>query len=181
MSSDHGLILPWTEDFMTTTTSFYDSHLNPLDRMERLAEIKHWSVDRLSEEEVLMTVTGGWCDLNLSLSWRDDLESLLVGAAYDIKVPGKRRDEVSRLLNQINNRLIHGHFDFWEVDGMIIYRHALLLAGGAEANDAQCEALVRIALDACQKFYPAIQFVIWAGHTAEQALDSALLETRGEA
>jgi hypothetical protein len=62
-----------------------------------------------------------------------------------------------------------------------VYRYALLLAGGAEANDAQCEAVIRIGVEASQRYYPAIQFVVWAGHSAEDALQSALLETMGEA
>jgi hypothetical protein len=166
---------------MPLSFSTYELHHNPLDRLERLAETRSWSVDRTSDEEVVMLVSGGWCDLTVSLTWRDDLESLLVASALELKVPGKRREEVERLLMMINIRLLHGHFDLWDVDGMIVFRHALLLAGGAEANDAQCEGLVKVALDACQKFYPAIQFVIWAGHTAEQAMNSALLETQGEA
>jgi hypothetical protein len=166
---------------MPATNSTFELTHNPLDRLERLAENRRWALDRTSDEEVVMLVAGGWCDLTVSLTWRDDLESLLVASAYELKVPGKRREEVERLLMMINIRLLHGHFDFWDVDGMIIFRHALLLAGGAEANDAQCEGLVKVALEACQKFYPAIQFVIWAGHSAEQAMNSALLETKGEA
>jgi hypothetical protein len=156
-------------------------HTNPLDRVERLAERRDWTLDRPSSDEVLMAVEGGWCALSLSLTWRDDLESLLVASIYELKVPEKRREEVARLVSAINIQLVHGHFEFWEGDGSIVFRNSLLLAGGAEANDSQCEELIRHAVDSCQRYYPAIQFVIWAGHTAAQALDSALLETHGEA
>lgn len=155
-------------------------HSNPLDRVERLAERRDWTLDRPSSDEVLMSVEGGWCALSLSLTWRDDLESLLVACTYELKVPDKRREEVARLVAAMNSQLVHGHFEFWE-DGTVMFRYSLLLAGGAEANDAQCEQLIRVAVDSCQRYYPAIQFVIWAGHSAEQALDSALLETHGEA
>jgi hypothetical protein len=100
---------------------------------------------------------------------------------FELKVPEKRREEMVRLVVLINAQLVHGHFDFWEKQGTLIFRHTLLLAGAAEANDAQCEGLIRLAVDTCQRYYPAVQFVIWAGHGAEQALDSALLETQGEA
>jgi hypothetical protein len=173
------MIRPLTEKF--GMPPFAETSFNPLDRVERIAETHRWSIDRTSDEEVIMLVGGGWCDLNMSLTWRDDLESLLIACAFELKVPGRRREEIERLIGMINNRLVHGHFDFWDVDATIIFRCSLLLAGGAEANDAQCEGLVRVALEACQKFYPAIQFVIWAGHTADQAMNSALLETHGEA
>jgi hypothetical protein len=41
--------------------------------------------------------------------------------------------------------------------------------------------VIRGGVDACQRYYPAVQFVIWANHEANEALSSALLETHGEA
>ncbi len=154
---------------------------NPIDRVERLAEQQHWSFDRPSDDEVLMTVSGGWCDLNLSLSWRSDLEALMVACTYDLRVPMTRREEVTRLINQINAQLVHGHFDYWSETGHIMYRNSLILAGSAEANDAQCETLITLGIDNSQRYYPAVQFVVWGGQSAGQAMSSALLETCGEA
>mgnify|MGYP003528394130 CR=1 FL=1 len=166
---------------MTSHAASYQDQHNPLDRVEKLAESRRWPMDRTSDDEVVMVVQGGWCNLQLSLYWRDDLEALQFACTYDLKVPELRHTEVLRLLSLINAQLMHGHFDFWESESSIVFRGGLLLAGGAEANDAQCEGLIRLAVDNCQRYYPAIQFVIWAGHTAAQALDSALLETHGEA
>jgi hypothetical protein len=163
----------------TSATSF-DMN-NPIDRVERLAESRQWTIDRTGDDEVLMSITGGWCDLHVSLSWRSDLESLFAAVAFDLKVPEKRRDEVLKLLYLINAQMIHGHFDYYPVDCTIVFRDSLLLAGGAEMNDAQCEAVIRGGIDSCQRYYPAVQFVIWANHSAEEALASALLETHGEA
>jgi hypothetical protein len=154
---------------------------NPLDKLERLAERRHWPLDRMSEHEAVMTVSGGWCNLDLSLEWHDTMELLQSACAFDIKVPEARHLEVMRLISLVNARLPHGHFDFWTKNGTIIFRDSLSLAGGAEANDAQCDSLIRGGLDSCQRYYPAVQLVIWAGQTAEQAIDNALLETAGEA
>jgi hypothetical protein len=160
---------------MTSPTSH-----NPLDRLEQLAESHSWRMDRTNDHEVVMMVAGSWSDLNISLTWRDDHESLHFACSPDVKVPEPRRAEVTKLLNLINAQLLHGHFDLWS-DGTILYRDALLLMGGAEVNDAQCEVLIRTGVDATHTYYPAINFVIWAGHSAERALQSALLETMGEA
>jgi hypothetical protein len=166
---------------MTAFEPYAREHHNPLDQVERLAESHHWNIDRTNDHEVLMLVGGSWADLNLSFTWRDDLESLQFACILDLKVPEKRRDEVARLIAIINNQLVHGHFDLWTGDGSIVFRYSLLLAGGAKANDAQCETMIRIGVEAAQRYYPAVQFVIWAGHTAESALENAMLETQGEA
>jgi hypothetical protein len=68
----------------------------------------------------------------------------------------------------------------WKEDGMLLYRHGLLLAG-AETHAAQCEALLRASLEACERYYQAFQFVQWAGKTAEQSLAATMLETQGQA
>ena len=165
---------------MSAFEPYNQSHTNPLDRVERLAESREWRVDRTNDHEVVMQVAGGWADLNLSFTWSDDVESLQFACVLDLRVPPKRKHEVAKLLAIINAQMMHGHFDLW-ADGSIVYRYALLLAGGAEANDAQCDGVIRIGVEASQRYYPAIQFVVWAGHSAEDALQSALLETMGEA
>ena len=81
----------------------------------------------------------------------------------------------------INEQLLVGHFDLWHLDGSLVFRNNLLLSGNAEANDAQCEALIRFAVDTCERYFPAVQFVVWAGQPAEQALESAMIDTWGEA
>jgi len=165
---------------MSATEHHARSFSNPLDRMERLAEKRSWSLDRTNDNEIVMAVGGGWSDINISLTWRDDLESLHFCCMPDLRVPGARRDEVMRLLSLINSQLMQGHLDMW-TDGTIVYRNALCLAGGAEANDAQCEAIVALGVEAVPHYYPALNFVIWGGLDAEKALESAMLVTVGEA
>jgi hypothetical protein len=41
--------------------------------------------------------------------------------------------------------------------------------------------MLSAALDACERYYPAYQFVVWAGNSAREALDAAVFETAGEA
>jgi len=41
--------------------------------------------------------------------------------------------------------------------------------------------LLKVAVDACGRYFQAFQFVIWAGRTAREALASVLFETEGEA
>ena len=54
-------------------------------------------------------------------------------------------------------------------------------AGGAEPTQQQLEGLLGGALEACERYYQAFQFILWAGKTAPDALAGALFETVGEA
>jgi hypothetical protein len=43
------------------------------------------------------------------------------------------------------------------------------------------QALVECAIDECDRFYPAFQFVLWGGKTPREALDAAMVDAAGEA
>ena len=120
-------------------------------------------------------------DYQVSFTWMYDIEALHIACAFEFKVPEQRRAEIQQLISLINEQMWVGHFDLWVQDGIVMYRHALVLAGGVEASGRQCEALLSTALDACERYYPAFQFAVWAGKPAREALDAAMFETAGEA
>jgi hypothetical protein len=98
-----------------------------------------------------------------------------------MKVPPIKRSEISLLVQMINEQLWLGHFDLWRRDDIVMFRHAHCLAGGAQASDAQCRAIVDAALTACENYYQAFQFVMWSGRSAKESLELAMFETKGNA
>jgi hypothetical protein len=154
---------------------------NPLEVVERLASSNDWSFERTGEDEITLLVNGRWSDYQVSFTWMDDIEALHLACAFDLKVPERCRPEVQQLISLINEQLWVGHFDLWVQDGLVMYRHALVLAGGVEASSPQCESVLGTALDSCERYFPAFQFVVWAGKPAREALDAAMFETAGEA
>ena len=158
-----------------------DSRLNPLDVIERIAAINDWSFERAGDDEITILIAGRWSDYQVSFTWMNELEALHLACAFDLKVPDRRKLEVQQLICSINEQLWVGHFDLWSQDGLIMFRHALVLAGGLTASSLQCQALLSSALEACEGYFPAFQFVVWAGKSAREALDAALFETSGEA
>jgi hypothetical protein len=166
---------------MASVQALLEEPSNPLEIVEQLAVSEDWQVDRSAENELNLTVAGGWADYHICFNWHEEIEGLHLACTFDATVPEDRRSEVSRLLGQINEQLWVGHFDLWQKEGAILYRNGLLLSGCAEITEAQCEMLLRIALEASERYYPAFQFVMWGGKDAEAAMESSLLEPMGEA
>ncbi len=154
---------------------------HPVDVVERLAAGNAWTFERDDIDEISISVTGAWADYHVAFSWLPDLETLHVGCAFDLKVPLRRRAETPELIAIANEQLWLGHFDLWTSEGVVMFRHAMLLTGGAQPTTMQCESILSNALIACERYYQAFQFVVWAGKTAREAIDSIMLETRGEA
>jgi hypothetical protein len=154
--------------------------VNPVDTIEHIAALNDWAFDRSGDNEISISVAGGWTDYHISFTWMDEIEALHLACAFDLKVPDGRRRDVIELLSRINEQMWIGHFDLWQQEGVVIFRHALPLAG-TEAGARQCEAMLEAAVDACERYFQSFQFVVWAGKTAEEAIETVLFETAGEA
>ena len=157
------------------------ARINPLDVVEGMAAVNDWSFERASDEEITILVGGRWSDYQVSFTWMGEIEALHLACAFELKVPERRRTEVQQLISLINEQMWVGHFDFWVQDGLIMFRHALVLSGGIEPSGGQCESVLATAVEACERYFPALQFVVWAGKPAREALDAAMFETSGEA
>jgi hypothetical protein len=158
-----------------------DRSEHPLDVVERLASLRDWIFDRAETDEMSIAVTGRWTEYHVAFTWIDDMEALHVACAFDLRVPERRRSEILQLVSRVNEQLWVGHFDLWSGENVLMYRNSLLLAGGAEPSHAQCETMLRASVEACERYFQAFQFVIWAGKSAKEALGTALFETQGEA
>jgi len=158
-----------------------DPRNNPLDVVEHMASGNNWPFERPGEDEIALIVTGRWTNYQVSFTWMGDIEALHLACAFEMKVPAARLADVQQLIALINEQLWIGHFDVWTQNGTVMFRHALVLAGGVPASGRQCEAVFGTALDTCERYFPAFQFVIWAGKTPREAMDSAMFETAGQA
>ncbi|SFZ81373.1 hypothetical protein SAMN02983003_0463 [Devosia enhydra] len=158
-----------------------DRLVHPVDIIEHIAAINDWSFERQDDDEISISVRGGWSDYHVSFNWMEGLESLHIASAFDLRVPEPRRAEVKLLISMINEQMWIGHFDMWANEGVVLFRNSHLLTGGADVSPQQCEALLRSATDACDQYYQAFQFVVWAGRSASEALSQVLFETVGEA
>jgi hypothetical protein len=109
------------------------------------------------------------------------MEALHLACSFELKVPEHNKAEVQHLVPMINAQMWAGHFDLWPMDGLVMFRHTLVLSGGVQASDRQCEVLLSAALDACEQYYSAFQLAAWAGVGAHEALAAVMFETAGEA
>jgi hypothetical protein len=154
---------------------------NPIDLVEEIVVTNAWSHDRTGDDELLVEVTGRWCEYRLYFAWQEEIGALHFAGGFDMKVPKTRRPAVYELLALVNERLWLGHFDLASEDNSPSFRHVVLLRGAAGASAEQVEDLVDIALNECERFYPAFQLVVWAGKTAEDAITAAMIDPVGEA
>jgi hypothetical protein len=154
---------------------------NPLDLVEEVVAVNEWQFERASEEELSVCVAGSWCDYHLGFSYLGSRGGLQIACAYDVRVPERKWGEICNLLALVNERMWLGHFDLWSEQAIPMFRHGVLLRGGHRPTSEQIGETIEIAISECERYYPAFQFVLWGGKSADEAIAAAMLETAGEA
>ena len=154
---------------------------NPLDLLEEMASAQEWVWDRTGDAELVTRITGRWSDYDLHFAWCHDHSVLQLFCGVDLRVPRERRAAVGELLMLANGRMWMGHFDLPQGDDMPLFRHAVPLRGIRGASVELLEDLIEGAVNACERYHPALQFVVWGGKAPADAIAAALPETQGEA
>lgn len=160
---------------------FLSEDLHPIDIVETLAERRDWEFDRVHEDQIAMAIEGVWRTYSLSLAWSGQDDTLRLICTFEMQPPPERRAELALLLDKANDLIWTGCFNLWDEQGLMVFRYGLTLAGGAAPTAGQIDAMMRGAVTAAERFYPAFQLVAWGEDTAEQALAIALSDGVGRA
>src|SRR5258706_11002520 len=78
---------------------------NPIDLVEEIVLANDWAHDRASEEEMVVEISGRWCDYRMYFLWQEELSALHFSCGFDMKVPKRRRGPLYELLALANERL----------------------------------------------------------------------------
>jgi len=157
------------------------SAIDPLDAIEAVAGALEIEIERVDDVEIHLAVPGTWRDAGVWFTWRPEVSTLQMGAPLDLKVPENLMMQAARLVTMINERLWIGHFDLWTEDQNIVFRNSIILPEDGSLDSVQAQYLIRGATEAIDRFFPAFNYLIWGNKSPEEALESSLFETAGNA
>ncbi|MHA3914116.1 type III secretion system chaperone family protein [Halovulum sp. GXIMD14793] len=160
---------------------FLSEDLHPIDIVENLAEHHAWDFDRIADDQIAMAIEGTWRTYSLTLAWSPYDETLRLICAFDMDPPEDRLPHLFDAMAQANDKCWCGAFVLWQQQKMMALRYGLNLAGGATASATQIGQMVRNAVAAAERFFPAFQLVCWGDEEADQAMDIAITEAFGRA
>lgn len=140
-----------------------------------------WQFDREGFDAVQCIAPTRWGEMGCLFANRSEPAALHFSLTLDVKPQAARKAIIGELVMMMNERLWLGHFDYWIDDEVILYRHAMPLAGRLAPGIGEVQAVLSAALEAAEQFVPAFNFVIWAGKSPAEAMAAAMFETDGEA
>ncbi|MFY8195308.1 MAG: YbjN domain-containing protein [Novosphingobium sp.] len=149
--------------------------------MASLFEARGWPCEFVSDDEVTGEIQGSWANYQLRAIWRTEDHVLQILCLPDIRISDDKRQAVFELMALINEQVWIGHFDIWSNGSVLLYRHGLMLGDEGLLSLSQAQAAIEAAVDECDRFYPAFQFVLWGDKSPADALSSAMVDAAGEA
>ena len=161
--------------------TFHSDEIHPIDIVETLAEHRAWEFDRVGDDQIAMAVEGQWRTYSLTLAWSPGDEVLRLVCTFELAPPEHRLPALYETLNLTNDRVWAGAFTLWAGEGLMVWRHGLVLAGGQLACPEQIDRMISTAVINCERYYPAFQLVCWADKPPTDALGVAIAEAYGRA
>ncbi|MEM6761055.1 MAG: YbjN domain-containing protein [Pseudomonadota bacterium] len=166
---------------MAVSEHFLEDEIHPIDIVEGLAAHHQWDFDRIAEDQIAMAVEGQWRTYSITLAWSGYDETLRMVCTFEMEPPEPRQREMYELLNLINDQCWAGAFTFWAEQKLMVYRYGLVLAGGQVASPEQIDTLIGAAVMSAERYYPALQLLIWGDRSPEEAMQVAIAEAYGRA
>jgi hypothetical protein len=153
---------------------------DPLDVVEHVLAAENLPFDRTEDGDLAFTLAGDWKDYELWFAWRPEGDCLQLCLSMDLTVAKEQREAAHELIASINPRVWLGHFELWE-DGEIIFRHGMALMTGEQPSLAQAAAMIDVAVEGADRFYPAFDFLVRGSKSPQEAIAACMFETVGEA
>jgi hypothetical protein len=166
---------------MALSEHYLEDDIHPIDIVEHLAAHHEWDFDRISDEQIAMAVEGQWRTYSLTLAWSGFDETLRLVCTFEMEPPEEKLPGLYALLNDVNDQCWAGAFTYWAEEKMMVYRYGLVLSGGQDASPDQIDTMIRAAVMSAERYYPAIQLLIWGDRTPKEALQVAIAEAYGHA
>src|SRR3546814_20226792 len=99
--------------------------------------------ERTGDDEIVANVQGSWASYELRAVWRVEDRVLQFLALPDIRVPSDKRIAIYETIGLINEQLWLGHFEMWSSDGLVLFRHAAMLACEDDEGEGQLTQIGR--------------------------------------
>ena len=153
---------------------------DPLDVVEHVLAAENLPFDRTEDGDLAFSLAGDWKDYELWFAWRPEGDCLQLCLSMDLTVSKDQREAAHELIAALNPRVWLGHFELWE-DGEIIFRHGMALMTGEQPSLAQAAAMIDVAVEGADRFYPAFDFLVQGLKSPKEAIAACMFETIGEA
>lgn len=158
---------------------------NPLEEIEIFLLGTNWQNERISSNELLVSIKGNHCEYHITVHWNEDQQILHFAFAFNVglskeQLSQTRELSILRLITMLNESMGIGHYDLWKEENSIVWRYGQFITEELSTQELYSR-IFNTATGTCERHYSAFQFVLWAGQSPYEAVQNIFFETVGEA
>ena len=140
----------------------------PLDILRQLLANEH-SKPHCEDADLFASLRGGWSEYTLHAHWDEENETLHLLCAISVGVPADRASAIYELLGRANENMWLGNFIYSQQNGRVQFRCSLLLRDDVSPA-SKIDEILHLAVEECDRLYPSLLQVAWAGGEPRQVL-----------
>ncbi len=166
---------------MALSEQYLEEDIHPIDIVEHIAADHDWDFDRIGDDQIAMAVEGQWRTYSITLAWSGYDETLRMVCTFELEPPENKLGQLYELINEINDQCWAGAFTYWGEQKLMVYRYGLVLSGGQMASPDQIDTMISAAVLSAERYYPAVQLMVWGNRSPREAMKVAIAEAYGRA
>jgi hypothetical protein len=138
--------------------------------LEAFLSADEWPIGRLDDQPIIRTgFRGDHGEFTCFAQAREEQQQVIVYSIFPAKVPPDRIQEVGEFILRANYGMMIGNFEIDLADGEVRYKTSVDLEG-VDAQEPILRNLVYANVLTMDKYFPGLMRVIYAGITAEEAV-----------
>lgn len=148
---------------------------NPIDDIEYLFAKRQHSIERRSNHEVVVEISGKWDNMLFFFAWEEQMRCMHISCLINLEPENVALPSIFELLALLNEDMWIGYFSYWEEAKMPLFKHSVIL----EENDTdiftKLERILNIAVVECERAYPIFHAVFKQNISPRRALMPLML------
>ena len=167
---------------MTRATSIvFLDETHPIDALELVAHEENWEFVRDEDNEITVTIVGGWKKYKVSAVWNVSRSLFKMRCTFEMMPPRKKLVKLYETMNLVNISDIDGSFTYDSVEQLMNYNTNILFSDELIISNTELRNWVKSSTETAEKFYPTFQKSCWGEVMPKDAMSVAFGKIAGHA
>ena len=167
---------------MTRATSIiFLDETHPIDALELIAHEENWEFARDNENEIIVSIEGGWKQYTVSASWNESRKLFTTNCAFEMMPPRKKLVKLYEIINLVNSSGVDGSFTYNSGEQLMNYNTNILFSDELIISNTELRDWIKSSVETTEKFYPTFQKSCWGEVMPKDAMSAAFGKIAGHA
>ena len=167
---------------MTRATSIiFLDETHPIDALELIAHEENWEFVRDEDNEIIVTIVGGWKKYRVSVMWNVSRNLFKTSCTFEMMPPRKKLVKLYETMNLVNSSDIDGSFAYNNVEQLMNYNTNILFSDELIISNTELRDWIKSSVETAEKFYPTFQKSCWGEVMPKDAMSAAFGKIAGHA